>query len=115
MKAIVADKDLIAYCGLYCGACKKYLREKCPGCHENIKAGWCKVRTCCIENSYSSCADCRIVEDFKDCKKLNNFISKVFALVFHSDRPACLALIKEIDYDKYASEMAGEKIMSVKR
>ena len=115
MKTIVEDKDLIAYCGLYCAACKKYLREKCPGCHENIKAGWCKVRSCCIENSFSSCADCRIVEDLKECKKLNNFISKVFAIVFHSDRLACLALIKEKGYDEYAGEMAEKKIMSIKR
>ena len=115
MKTILTDKDLIAYCGLYCGACKKYLREKCLGCHENIKAGWCKVRTCCIENSYISCADCRIVDDLKDCKKINNFISKVFSLVFRSDRLACLARIKEIDYYEYAKEMSVKKIMTIKR
>jgi len=115
MKTIIEDKDLIAYCGLYCAACKKYLSGKCPGCHENVKAGWCKVRTCCIENSYSSCADCRIVGDLKDCKKLNNFMSKMFAIVFRSNRFACLALIKEKDYDEYAREMAEKKIMSIKR
>ncbi len=30
MKEIVQNTDLIAYCGLYCGACKSYLMEKCP-------------------------------------------------------------------------------------
>jgi hypothetical protein len=35
MKAIVADAGLVAYCGLYCGACKAYLKEKYPGCHGN--------------------------------------------------------------------------------
>jgi hypothetical protein len=28
MKEIVADSKLVAYCGLYCGACKSYLKEK---------------------------------------------------------------------------------------
>ncbi len=31
MKEIVSDPKLVAYCGLYCGACKRYLQEKCPG------------------------------------------------------------------------------------
>jgi len=25
------DRDLIAYCGLYCGACGKYIKGKCAG------------------------------------------------------------------------------------
>ncbi|HDY86684.1 MAG TPA: DUF3795 domain-containing protein [bacterium] len=108
-------KSIIAYCGLYCGACKSYMKGKCHGCHENEKATWCKVRKCCIENSYGSCADCQIVGDLRECKKLNNFISKLFALVFRSDRLACLELIKEIGYDEYAREMAEKGIMSVKR
>ena len=32
MKNIKADKAMIAVCGLYCGACRKYLMDKCPGC-----------------------------------------------------------------------------------
>ena len=43
MKEIVADTNLIGYCGLYCGACKRYLKDKCPGCHKNEKAAWCKT------------------------------------------------------------------------
>jgi len=67
MKPIVADVNLTAYCGLYCGGCGAYRRERCPGCHENKKRGWCKVRACCLENGYSTCADCRIVADPRDC------------------------------------------------
>ena len=115
MKEICVDRDLIAYCGLYCGACKRYLKEKCPGCKENVKAAWCKIRTCCIENSYASCADCQIVEDMKDCKKFNNFISKLFAIIFRSDRFSCIALINKKGYDEYAKEMAEKGIMTVKR
>ncbi len=27
MKEIVSDTNLVAYCGLYCGACSSYTRE----------------------------------------------------------------------------------------
>ena len=63
MRSIVSDHGLVAYCGLYCGACGRYLKDKCPGCHENQKAGWCKVRVCCVDNHYASCADCEQFED----------------------------------------------------
>ena len=45
-KQIVVDKKLIAKCGLYCGACNSYITGKCPGCNENVKATWCKIRNC---------------------------------------------------------------------
>ena len=35
MKTIVSDTQNIAACGLYCGACRKFLAEKCPGCKQN--------------------------------------------------------------------------------
>jgi len=113
-KQIVADKNLIAYCGLYCGACRSYLKGKCMGCKENAKATWCKTRTCCIENNYSSCADCD-KKELMECKKFNNVISKVFGIIFNSDRPACINLIKEKGYEDYAEEMAEKKLQSVKR
>ena len=114
MKEIIADKNLIAYCGLYCGACKSYLKEKCPGCRENEKATWCKTRQCCIENNYSSCADCTSLSPM-DCKKYNTFISKVIGFFFNSDRNACLNKIKEIGYDEFANEMTNTKKQTIKR
>jgi len=111
---IVADKNLVAYCGLYCGACRSYLKGSCPGCRDNVKATWCKVRTCCIENNLQSCADCTTVE-LKDCSKYNNFISKAFGFVFNSDRAACIARIKEAGYEIYAVEMAETKRQTIKR
>ncbi|MCX6235560.1 MAG: DUF3795 domain-containing protein [Bacteroidetes bacterium] len=113
-KQIVTDKNLIAYCGLYCGACRTYLKGKCPGCLENVKATWCKTRRCAIENKYLSCADCTKV-DFMACTKFNNFISRLFGVIFNSDRPACIKRIKEIGYDNYASEMATNKRQTIKR
>ncbi len=115
MKSIPTDQNLVAYCGLYCGACKKYLQEKCSGCHENMKASWCKIRTCCINASYASCADCAEHMNPDDCKKFNNFISKIFAVIFKSDRAACIRKVKEIGLEKYAAFMAKSGLQSIKR
>jgi hypothetical protein len=114
LKEIAADTNLIAYCGLYCGACKSYLSGKCPGCKDNVKAGWCKVRQCNIENQYKSCADCTTVE-LMACKKYNNAISKIFGFVFNSDRAACINRIKETGYSEFAVEMANSKRQTIKR
>lgn len=50
-----------------------------------------------------------------DCKKFNNFISKAFALVFRSDRPACIRRIREIGHESFAIEMANNKRQTIKR
>jgi hypothetical protein len=115
MKPIVADKSLVAYCGIYCGACKKYLSGSCPGCHENEKASWCKVRSCCMENGYASCAGCIEFSNPMDCKKFNNFFSKFFALIFRSDREAGISKIKDSGYEEYAAFMASNKLPVIRR
>ena len=115
MEPIVADAKLVAYCGLYCGACGKYLKGKCSGCAGNEKATWCKIRTCCMENSYTSCADCEQFDDVADCRKFNNFMSKLFGFIFRSDRKACISRIKAIGIESYAEEMAQNRAPSIKR
>ena len=115
MKEIVSNQNLIAYCGLYCGSCNKYLNDKCPGCHENTKASWCGIRSCNIEHGYQSCADCKEFANPKDCKKFNNFMSKIFAMIFRSDRAACIAKIKEVGYEEFAMHMASNKLQSIKK
>jgi hypothetical protein len=107
MKEIVKDQNLIAYCGLYCGACRAYLNERCPGCHENVKAGWCKIRTCCVDNKYATCADCKEFRDVADCGKFNNIISKLFAIVFRSNRRACIEQIRSKGIKGHVDIMAG--------
>jgi hypothetical protein len=115
MKAIIADSKLIAYCGLYCGACKSYLKGRCWGCAKNEKATWCKIRTCCAQNNYASCASCVKFGDVAECKKFNNFISKVFAFLFGSNRKGCIGAIKEKGLEGYAKDMAGKKLQSLKK
>jgi len=113
-KEIIADTNLIAYCGLYCGACRSYLAGRCPGCKDNVKATCAKVRQCCIENEYQSCAGCKTIE-LEKCKKYNSFISKAFGLIFNSDRSACINRIKEIGYTDFAIEMTNKKIQTIRR
>jgi len=38
MGNITTDINNIAACGLHCGACRKFLSGKCPGCRNNEKA-----------------------------------------------------------------------------
>lgn len=70
-------KELIAPCGMNCGICKAYLREKnkCPGCrgndtHKPITRIHCKIKTCIFfqNNEIEFCFAC---EDFP-CEKLKH-------------------------------------------
>jgi hypothetical protein len=114
MKTITADSKMVAYCGLYCGACRRHLKDACPGCHENSKASWCKVRSCCIENGYLSCADCARFEDPNGCRNFNNVFSKVIGFVLRSDRAACITQIKTLGLQGHAEKMAGLGRHSIK-
>lgn len=115
MPAIQAIPELVARCGLYCGACKAYLSEKCKGCSQNSKATWCKVRTCCTQHQFKSCAECAEFPDPRACLKFNNMISKLFGLVFNSDRAACIAQIKRLGLEGHAAAMAKSGRHSIKR
>ena len=100
------DEDLVAYCGLYCGECGKLKRGRCPGCAGNEKAAWCKIRSCCMEHGYASCAECKDFEDLEDCRKLNNLMAKGFAFIFRSNRIEGLRKIRKASRLEYAREMA---------
>ena len=110
-----ARSELVAACGLYCGECYRYKKGKCAGCAENVKATWCKVRTCTAERGYRTCAECTEFPDVQACRKLNNIFSKFFALVFKSDRKASLQLISAVGVEEYAREMTRRGLSVVKR
>lgn len=113
MKPIIANTDRIAACGLYCGACRKFLVGKCPGCRENTQATWCKIRPCCKEKGISTCAGCQ--QDVKECKTYSNFVSKLFGLLFRSDRAACIRYIREHGGQAYAEEMTRRQAQTMKK
>ena len=106
----------IAACGLFCGACRKYRKGACPGCHPNVRATWCAVRSCCIGHGWQSCAECTL-QPLSECRKFNSFIGKVFGFVFRSDRSGCIARIREVGVDAFAGEMrrAGSYNRPVKK
>jgi len=106
MNTITTNPDLVAYCGLYCGACGAYQKGRCPGCRQNQKASWCKVRTCCINNGYATCADCMTHVDARRCARFNNPISRLFGFIFRSNRAACIDRIDKIGREAFAREMA---------
>ncbi len=114
MNEIVANPKLVAFCGLYCGACKRYIKGGCPGCHENEKATWCKIRKCCLENEYSSCAVCEEFDDPRGCGKFHNFFSKLIGWLLRSDRRACVLQIKELGLEGHAKAMAELGRSSIK-
>ena len=104
----------VAYCGLYCGACKSLKKGKCPGCYGNEKATWCGIRKCCRENGYATCADCTIMP-LKDCKKYTNFFAGVIGFVTRTDRSKCIERIKIAGCEAFAVEMGKKCQMSMKR
>lgn len=81
----------VAMCGLFCGNCGKFKRNKCQGCVLQPGYSRCSIRACVLEKGYVTCAEC---DELEGCKKLNNFISKVFKLIFRSDRNASLCMIQ---------------------
>jgi hypothetical protein len=115
MRSIVADEKLIAACGLYCGACRRYLQDKCPGCRANEKAKWCSVRSCNLQHGYRSCADCTEFSQAQDCKKYNNWIARLFGLIFRSNRAACITMVRTQGYPSFAADMASRKRQSLPR
>jgi hypothetical protein len=115
MKTITSNPELVAYCGLYCGACGAYLKEKCPGCHQNEKATWCKVRSCCIEHKYATCAECSEYPNARDCGKFNNVMSKLIGIILRSDRSACIKQIKQLGVEGHAKNMAQNKRQTIRR
>lgn len=113
MKTIISNTQLIAACGLYCGACRKYLSGKCQGCRDNEAASWCKIRTCVRDKGFHTCAECRM--NVAECKTYSNFMAKLFAFIFRSDRPACINFIKEHGEKAYADEMTKRKCQTIKK
>ena len=96
---------IVAYCGIVCSDCGMYKKQKCEGCHsEKPMALNCKVKPCAIEHGYSTCAECTEFDDLKKCKKLNNFISKIFGFIFRSDRIGNIYKIREMGLEEFKTQ-----------
>lgn len=62
-----------------------------------------------------TCAECTEYSDPRTCKKYNNFMSRLFGLVFNSDRAACIAQIKQLGLGGHATAMAKLERPVIKR
>ena len=92
----------LAYCGLVCSRCGAFTRGKCKGCQSpKPMHSQCLVRKCAAGKALAYCADCTDFPDLRDCKKLNNLVSKLFGFVFRSDRIANLQTIRKTGLDEF--------------
>ena len=101
----MGDEKIIACCGLICSDCGAFKRNKCDGCHyDKPLSANCKVKPCVISQGFATCADCKEFENLRDCKKLNNFISKIFAFIFRSDRLGNLQTIRQTGLEDFKKQ-----------
>ena len=112
---IIVDESLVAYCGLYCGACPRYLKGKCPGCRTTSKSSWCKVKPCNTENGWRSCAECTQHEDVAACAKYNPLIIRIGEFVSRTSRRAGIQMIKGKGFSAFSQHMANHKLVSIKK
>lgn len=94
------DQNLVSYCGFFCGACPKFNKGECRGCKGDnplCAVGYrkCTVRPCCIENNYSSCAECTLYKSVKDCVKFNPWEIKLGQFITRTKRRKGIEFIKE--------------------
>ena len=55
------DRNMIAYCGAYCGVCEWKDKIGCKGCKANAGPmfwGECDKACCCIEKGFAHCGEC---------------------------------------------------------
>ena len=97
------DKELIAPCGMNCGICMAYLREKnkCPGCSHidpYLKSyrRRCIIRNCeTIKNNRSGfCYECEIFP----CRRLKQ-LDKRYTTKYHMSMLANLSMIRDAGID----------------
>jgi hypothetical protein len=70
----------IGCCGAYCGTCNIRKENRCQGCKlgysnqtRDISRAKCKMKVCCIQKRFSSCADC---DDYDSCDTIQGFHNK---------------------------------------
>ena len=110
---------LVSYCGFYCGACPKYTKGDCQGCKgESPKCAVgfkaCKVRPCCIENGFSTCADCNKFSSVKDCKIYNPLMIRFGQFITRTNRRKGIEMIQEKGESEFAKYMIDKNWVTIK-
>ena len=100
----------IAACGLFCTNCSRFKSNKCQGCQVAPPFKSCPVRKCCAEKSVTDCGQCdefAAPRDYRECKKLNNIISKVIGFMVGSHRTAGCAMLRDQGREHYLEHKAA--------
>jgi len=113
------NTDLVSYCGFYCGACPTFIEGKCKGCKGDspkCAVGYkaCKVRPCCIENQYSSCAECKKYGSVRDCKLYNPIMIRFGQFITRTNRRKGIEMIKEKGEVEFANFMSDKNWVTIK-
>ena len=96
------NEIIVGYCGLVCTNCWAYRKKKCRGCYsEQPMYKNCPVKQCCIEKSYTTCAECIDYSDLKKCKKLNNYVAKIVGFIFKTNKIDNLKKIRQIGLKEF--------------
>lgn len=97
------DKNLIAPCGMNCGICQAYLREKdkCPGCRfgpTKISCTRCKIKSC-KERKGKFCFNCEIFP----CGKLKH-LDERYKAKYGMSEIENLEFIRDKGIDKFVDQ-----------
>lgn len=100
--------DVLAPCGVYCGACPSY-GKSCLGCasenrNQKRSSKWgCKIRNCCYGLEKNFCFHC---EQFP-CKIFSKKLLSVHlddpSFAYRFELPVMLPVLKDLKVDEYLS------------
>lgn len=93
------DKQMMAFCGAYCGACEWKEKVNCSGCQAcqgSMFWGECDKAKCCIEKGFEHCGHCANMP----CQKLLD----LFNDPEHGDNGERLNNLKNWKAEKYIYE-----------
>ena len=118
-KEMNRDENLIAHCGIYCGACPTFSSGKCIGCRGNspksaVMFKKCKVKPCCADNGFFTCADCTIYASTKECKKYNPLLLKFASWIESSDRSKSIEMIQTKGTTEFLAYMKEKNWVIIK-
>ena len=96
------DKNMIAFCGTYCGVCEWKDKIGCKGCKANkgiMFWGECDKAKCCMEKELEHCGECLKMP----CQKLR----ELFGDSEHGDHGARLRNLNNWKVGNYVYEKLG--------
>lgn len=112
---IIFDENLVTMCGLYCGACPRFLKNKCKGCREKDHfPSYCDIKPCAIEHNIDTCAQCPEYSDVRLCKTFNPFLIKVGEFITGTSRARGIDMIRTSGKTAFAQYMVDNRFVSIK-